>query len=98
MNILEFFNTSGHREKDDDVIYTIAEGDIPASFGLVTGVRIMNHVESQNWLVLSEVRQLLLYIYKCEQGIIVFTGTKTFAMEPELAKLLWRLKLTPVLN
>ena len=33
-----------------------------------------------------------------EQGVIVITGTETFAKEPKLEKLLRRLKSTPVLN
>ncbi|XP_067940740.1 alpha-1,3-mannosyl-glycoprotein 4-beta-N-acetylglucosaminyltransferase A-like [Watersipora subatra] len=51
----QYFNTSGKREADDDVIYTIAEGVIPSNFGLITAARIMNHVESQNWLIISEL-------------------------------------------
>ena len=40
----------------------------------------------------------LFIILWSDQGIINCKGTGAFAQEPELAKLLWRLKLTLVLN
>lgn len=54
--LLEFFNTSAIRAPDDKVKYSIADGIVPREFGKVAAVRIMSHAESQNWVIINEVR------------------------------------------
>ena len=53
--------------------------------------------KSLNEMLSIRKRQLSTQI-QADQGIIDCKRTETFAKEPKLAKLLWELKPTPVLN
>ena len=55
-------------------------------------------ISSSDHLLLLLLRTQLLYISQVIQGIIIMNRNENFAKEPELAKLLRRLKSTPVLN
>jgi len=54
-SLSEYFNTSGRRSGDSSTRYSIAEGEVPPSFGSVTAVKIVNHIENQNWVIIDEV-------------------------------------------
>ncbi|KAF6033422.1 hypothetical protein EB796_008271 [Bugula neritina] len=51
----QYFNTSGRRSGDSSTRYSIAEGEVPPSFGSVTAVKIVNHIENQNWVIIDEI-------------------------------------------
>lgn len=39
----------------------VAEGKIGSSFGKIEGLRLSVHSESENWAILSEVSEPLIY-------------------------------------